>query len=70
MLNIFILDIKTFTLITLSKVLFINLEITFLLRSLIFTITTFNITIYKLRLLKAIEKRILCKNETTITLKT
>ena len=70
MLNILILNIKTLTLITLSKAPFINLEITFLLRSLIFIITTFNITIYKLRLLKAIEKRILCENETTITLKT
>ena len=70
MLNIFMSDIKILILITLNKALFINLKVTFLLRSLIFTITTFNITTYKSRLLQAIEKRMFCKNEITIILKT
>ena len=69
MLNVFILNIKTFTLITLNKTPFINLKITFLLHSLIFTIIAFNIIAYKSRLLKAIKKRIFRENEIIITLK-
>ena len=68
--NILILDIKTFTLITLNKTLFINLKVIFLLHNSILTITTFNITAHKSQLLKVIKKRILYENETTTTLKT
>ena len=70
MLNIFISNIKIFTLITLSKALFINLKVAFLLCNLIFTITTFNVTTHKSRLLKAIKRRILREDETTTILRT
>ena len=70
MLNIFILNIKILTLITLNKAPFINLKVAFLLCSLILTITTSNIIAHKSRLLKAIKKRILRENKTITTLKT